>query len=70
MQIAQIYTPNIAQCSYVIGSGKKCVAVDPVRDIGPYLEKAKAFKMEIVAVLETHLHADFVSGHMYKFSTL
>lgn len=64
MEIAQIYTPNIAQCSYVIGSGDKCVVVDPVRDIGPCLEKAKEFKMEIVAVLETHLHADFVSGHM------
>ncbi len=64
MQFAQIYTPGIAQCSYVIGSGKKCVVVDPVRSIEPYLKQAKAFNMEIAAVLETHLHADFVSGHM------
>lgn len=64
MQFAQIYTPGIAQCSYVLGSGKKCVVVDPVRHIEPYLNKAKEFNMEIVAVLETHLHADFVSGHM------
>lgn len=63
MQFAQIYTPGIAQCSYVIGSGSKCVVVDPVRDVEPYLKQAKAFNMQIVAVLETHLHADFVSGH-------
>ena len=64
MNFAQIYTPGIAQCSYVIGSGSKCVVVDPVRNIEPYLEQAKAFGMEIAGVLETHLHADFISGHM------
>ncbi|MFO7952486.1 MAG: MBL fold metallo-hydrolase [Bacillota bacterium] len=64
MHFAQIYTPGIAQCSYVIGSGKKCVVVDPVRNIEPYLAKAREFNMEIVAILETHLHADFVSGHL------
>ncbi len=64
MQFAQIYTPGIAQCSYVIGSGDKCAVVDPVRNIEPYLKQARAFNMRIVAVLETHLHADFLSGHM------
>ena len=64
MKFSQIYTDGIAQCSYVIGSGKKCAVVDPVRNIRPYLEKAKEFDMEIVAILETHLHADFISGHM------
>lgn len=64
MKIAQLYTPGIAQCSYVVGSGKKCAVVDPVRNIEPYLEKAKEFDMEITAILETHLHADFISGHM------
>ena len=64
MHFAQLYTPGIAQCSYVIGTGEKCVVVDPVRNIEPYLEKAKEFGMEITGVLETHLHADFISGHM------
>lgn len=64
MHFAQLYTPGIAQCSYVIGTGKKCVVVDPVRNIEPYIEKAKEFGMEIAGVLETHLHADFISGHM------
>ncbi|MGM0689331.1 MAG: MBL fold metallo-hydrolase, partial [Bacillota bacterium] len=64
MHFAQLYTPGIAQCSYVIGTGNKCVVVDPVRNIDAYLDKAKEFGMEIVGVLETHLHADFISGHM------
>jgi len=64
MEFAQRYTPGIAQYSYVVGSGRKCVVVDPMRDIEPYLRQAEAFGMEIVAVLETHLHADFISGHM------
>lgn len=64
MHFAQIYTPGIAQCSYVIGSGSRCVVVDPVRNIDPYLAKAREFGMEITGVLETHLHADFISGHM------
>ncbi len=64
MKFAQIYTPGIAQCSYIIGSGNKCAVVDPVRNIEPYLAKAKEFEMEITAILETHLHADFISGHM------
>jgi len=64
MHFAQLYTPGIAQCSYVIGSGSKCVVVDPVRNINAYLDKAREFGMEIVGVLETHLHADFISGHM------
>ncbi len=65
MHFAQIYTPGIAQCSYVVGNGSKCVVVDPIRsDINVYLEKAKEFGMEITGILETHLHADFISGHM------
>ena len=65
MHFAQIYTPGIAQCSYVVGNGSKCVVVDPIRsDINVYLEKAKEFGMEIAGILETHLHADFISGHM------
>ncbi len=64
MHFAQIYTPGIAQCSYVIGSGKKCIVIDPVRNIEQYLVMAKEFNMEIAGIIETHLHADFVSGHM------
>lgn len=64
MKFAQIFTPGLAQCSYVIGSGKQCLVVDPVRHIEPYLQQARDFEMEIVAILETHLHADFISGQL------
>ncbi len=64
MHFAQIYVPGLAHCSYVLGSGDKCVVVDPARKIKPYLDKAESFGMDIVGILETHLHADFVSGHM------
>lgn len=64
MHFAQHYTSGLAHCSYVIGSGKECVVVDPARDIEPYLATAKSFGMKITAIIETHLHADFVSGHL------
>ncbi|UMZ72921.1 MBL fold metallo-hydrolase [Natranaerofaba carboxydovora] len=64
MHFAQIYTPELAHCSYVIGKNQKCVVVDPSRDVEKYFKQADAFGMEIVGVLITHLHADFVSGHL------
>ncbi len=64
MHFAQIYQPGLAHCSYILGNGKECVVVDPARDITPYLKQAKEWGMKIVGILETHLHADFISGHM------
>ncbi len=64
MHFAQIYKPGLAHCSYVLGNGNECVVVDPARDITPYLKQAKEWGMKIVGILETHLHADFISGHM------
>lgn len=64
MHFAQFYTPGLAQCSYLVGSGSTCVVVDPVRNVEAYLAKAREFGMEITGILETHLHADFISGHM------
>jgi len=64
MHFTQIYSPGLAHCSYILGNGNECVVVDPARDISPYLEQAKEWGMKIVGILETHLHADFISGHM------
>lgn len=64
MEFKQIYTKGLAHCSYVIGGRNQCVVVDPARDVAPYIEAAKAFKLPIAAIIETHLHADFVSGHI------
>jgi glyoxylase-like metal-dependent hydrolase (beta-lactamase superfamily II)/rhodanese-related sulfurtransferase len=64
MQFKQIYTPGLAQCSYVIGGKNSCLVVDPSRDIEKYLDIAASFNLPIIGIIETHLHADFVSGHM------
>lgn len=64
MLFERIYDDDLAQASYFIGcqaTGQAAV-VDPRRDIRVYLEKAKEQDMEIVAVTETHIHADFLSG--------
>jgi hydroxyacylglutathione hydrolase len=64
MYIKQIYTSCLAQASYYIES-KGCAAViDPIRDVDAYLQLAKERKASIQYVLETHFHADFISGHL------
>jgi len=64
MYFTQIFTPGLAQCSYVIGGKSECLVVDPPRDIDRCLEAARNFGLPITGIIETHLHADFVSGHM------
>lgn len=63
MEFKQIYTPGLAHCSYVIGGRNICLVVDPARDVDQYIEAAASFKLPITGIIETHLHADFVSGH-------
>ncbi|HNS31952.1 MAG TPA: MBL fold metallo-hydrolase [bacterium] len=60
----QIYTQGLAHSSYLVGSGDKCIVVDPSRNIARYLEIASSKGMKIAGIMETHLHADFLSGHM------
>ncbi|MFI5148161.1 MAG: rhodanese-like domain-containing protein [Bacteroidia bacterium] len=64
MFIKQIYTTCLAQASYYIESNGCAAIVDPIRDIDAYLQLAKERKAVIQYVLETHFHADFVSGHL------
>ena len=64
MYFTQLFTPGLAQCSYVIGGKSECLVVDPPRDIDRCLEAARSFGLPITGIIETHLHADFVSGHM------
>ena len=64
MKIEQIYTGCLAQGAYYILSGKEAVVIDPLRETGPYLSRAAADGATIKYVLETHFHADFVSGHV------
>ena len=63
MYFKQFYLGCLAQASYLIGSDGEAAVVDPRRDIDEYLEEARKQGLEIRHVIETHLHADFVSGH-------
>lgn len=64
MKVEQIYTGCLAQGAYYIQSEGEAVIVDPLREVGPYIEKAEKNGAKIKYVLETHFHADFVSGHL------
>jgi len=64
MKIEQIYTGCLAQGAYYIESDGEAVVIDPLREVEPYLEKAKKAGAKIKYVFETHFHADFVSGHL------
>ncbi|WP_288371726.1 rhodanese-like domain-containing protein [uncultured Algoriphagus sp.] len=63
MKIEQIYTGCLAQGAYYIESDGEAAVIDPLREVQPYIEKAERRGAKIKYVLETHFHADFVSGH-------
>ena len=64
MEVKQIYTGCLAQGAYYIESDGEAAIVDPLREVQPYLNLAKDRGATIKYVLETHFHADFVSGHL------
>jgi len=63
MFFKQFYLGCLAHASYLIGSDGLAAVVDPQRDVQQYLDEAAAHGLKIRYVIETHLHADFVSGH-------
>jgi glyoxylase-like metal-dependent hydrolase (beta-lactamase superfamily II)/rhodanese-related sulfurtransferase len=63
MDFKQFYVGCLAHASYLIGDGEDAAIVDPSRDVEMYLAEARNRGLTIRWVLETHLHADFVSGH-------
>ncbi|MCW4019936.1 MAG: MBL fold metallo-hydrolase, partial [Candidatus Bathyarchaeota archaeon] len=64
MIIQPFFTKGIAHSSYLLGDLGICAIVDPRRDVDIYIAAAKSLNMKITHILETHLHADFVSGHL------
>ncbi len=64
MIVEQIYTGCLASAAYYIESEGEAVIIDPMREIEPYLERAKKSGATIKYIFETHFHADFVSGHV------
>ena len=63
MYFKQFYLGCLAHASYLIGSEGEAAVVDPQRDVDQYIADAEAQGFKIKHVIETHLHADFVSGH-------
>lgn len=66
MILEQYYLACLSHASYLVGdeSSGRAVVVDPQRDVSAYLEDAAAHGMRIEKVVETHFHADFLSGHL------
>ncbi len=64
MKIEQIYTKCLAQGAYYIESNGEAAIIDPLREPQPYIERAQKNGAQIKFIFETHIHADFVSGHV------
>src|SRR5271163_2652805 len=63
MYFEQFYLTCLSHASYMIGSEREAAVVDPQRDVDIYLQAAEEHNLKIRHIFETHLHADFVSGH-------
>lgn len=64
MKFKQFYLGCLAHASYYLGSDGEAAVVDPQRDVEQYIKEAEANNQKIKYVIETHSHADFVSGHI------
>ena len=63
VQVERFYLGCLAHASYMIASEGVAAVIDPQRDVDIYLEAAARKKWKIEYIIETHVHADFVSGH-------
>ncbi|OPL19145.1 MAG: MBL fold metallo-hydrolase [Candidatus Aegiribacteria sp. MLS_C] len=64
MLLKHFFIPKLAHSSYLLAGDRTCAIVDPSRDVQVYLDAAEELDLRITHILETHLHADFISGHM------
>jgi len=64
MLLKHFFTGKIAHSSYILAGKKSCAVIDPQRDVDIYITEARAMGVNITHILQTHLHADFISGHM------
>lgn len=64
MQFKQFYLGCLSHASYYLGSNGEAAIIDPQRDVQQYIDEAEANGQKIKYVIETHSHADFVSGHV------
>ena len=64
MYVQQFFVEGLAHSSYMLAGDQTCAIIDQKRDVDDYIEAAKAMGLEITHIIETHLHADFISGHL------
>ncbi len=64
MKFRQFYLGCLSHASYYLGSETEAAIIDPQRDVQQYLDEAEANNQKIKYIIETHSHADFVSGHI------
>lgn len=64
MKVEQIYTGCLAHGAYYIESAGEAAIIDPLRETKPYLQKLAQTGAKLKYIIETHFHADFVSGHL------
>ncbi|MFO7830556.1 MAG: rhodanese-like domain-containing protein [Desulfuromonadaceae bacterium] len=64
MLLKHFFVEKIAHSSYMLAGTDSCAVIDPQRDVDVYLNEARAQGVKITHILQTHLHADFISGHM------
>src|SRR5205823_14516409 len=63
VEIEHFYLGCLAHASYLVSSEGIAAVIDPQRDVEIYLDAAKQKNLKLDHIIETHLHADFVSGH-------
>jgi len=64
MYVRQFFVGGLAHLSYLVGGNRFCAIIDPKRDVEGYITAAKEMKLKITHIIETHLHADFISGYL------
>ncbi|MBN1541137.1 MBL fold metallo-hydrolase [candidate division KSB1 bacterium] len=64
MLLKHYFTKKIAHSSYLLAGNTSCAVIDPQRDVDIYINEARAMGVDITHILQTHLHADFISGHV------
>jgi len=64
MIVKQIYTKCLSEASYFIASNGEAAVIDPIRDLDQYIDLLEQHNAKLKYVVETHFHADFVSGHL------
>ncbi|CAH0999064.1 Hydroxyacylglutathione hydrolase [Neolewinella maritima] len=69
MNIKQFFDEGLAHASYIVTSAQQAVVIDPARDPQPYYDYLQGAGAELIGIIETHPHADFVSAHLEMHET-